>query len=76
LRPIHVAHRRSHHLFLAKELGTYSKAARLADRGELIHMELRQPVHDTPQHIKAATIAAITAGQIKRFASEKTRANL
>jgi aspartate aminotransferase len=47
-----------------KNWGMYSKAARLANQGELIHMELGQPVHDTPQHIKAATIAAITAGHV------------
>ena len=27
-------------------------------------MELGQPAHDTPEHIKAATIAAITAGHV------------
>jgi aspartate aminotransferase len=47
-----------------KNWGMYSKAARLANQSELIHMELGQPVHDTPQHIKAATIAAITAGHV------------
>jgi aspartate aminotransferase len=47
-----------------KSWGMYSKAARFANQGELIHMELGQPVHDTPEHIKAATIAAITAGHV------------
>jgi aspartate aminotransferase len=47
-----------------KNWGMYSKAARLANQDELIHMELGQPVHDTPRHIKAATIAAITAGHV------------
>src|ERR1700691_302541 len=47
-----------------KNYGMYAKAARLPDQRELIHMELGQPAHDTPEHIKAATIAAITAGQV------------
>ena len=47
-----------------KNYGMHSKAARLIDQSELIHMELGQPAHDTPEHIKAATIAAITAGQV------------
>jgi aspartate aminotransferase len=47
-----------------KNYGMHAKAARLADQRELIHMELGQPAHDTPEHIKAATIAAITAGQV------------
>jgi aspartate aminotransferase len=49
-----------------KNWGVYSRAARLANHGELIHMELGQPVQHTPQHIKAAG----------RFAAEKTRASL
>jgi len=47
-----------------KNYGMYAKAARLANQGDLIHLELGQPAHDTPEHIKAATIAAIQAGQI------------
>jgi aspartate aminotransferase len=47
-----------------KNYGMYAKAAQLPDQHELIHMELGQPAHDTPEHIKAATIAAITAGQV------------
>jgi len=47
-----------------KNWGMYSKAARFANQGELIHMELGQPAHDTPDHIKAAAIAAITAGHV------------
>src|ERR1700722_3440966 len=47
-----------------KNYGMHAKAARLIDQRELIHMELGQPAHDTPEHIKAATIAAITAGQV------------
>jgi aspartate aminotransferase len=47
-----------------KNYGMYAKAARLPNQGELIHLELGQPAHDTPAHIKAATIAAIGAGQV------------
>jgi aspartate aminotransferase len=47
-----------------KNYGMYAKAARLADQRALIHLELGQPAHDTPDHIKAAEIAAITAGQV------------
>ncbi len=47
-----------------KNYGMYAKAARLADQRGLIHMELGQPAHDTPEHIKSATIAAITAGHV------------
>lgn len=47
-----------------KNYGMYAKAARLPNSGNLIHLELGQPAHDTPEHIKAATIAAITAGQV------------
>jgi len=47
-----------------KDYGMYAKAARLLDQRRLIHMELGQPAHDTPEHIKSATIAAITAGHV------------
>ena len=47
-----------------KNYGMYAKAARLADQRGLIHMELGQPAHDTPEHIKSATIAAIAAGHV------------
>ena len=47
-----------------KNYGMYAKAAQLPDRDGLIHLELGQPAHDTPQHVKAATIAAITAGHV------------
>jgi aspartate aminotransferase len=47
-----------------KNYGMYAKSIRLPDQHELIHMELGQPAHDTPEHIKTATIAAITAGQV------------
>ena len=42
----------------------YAKAARLGPREGLIHLELGQPIHDTPGHIKAATIAALQSGQV------------
>jgi aspartate aminotransferase len=41
-----------------------AKALRLSNQNELIHMELGRPAHDTPEHIKAATIAAILAGEV------------
>jgi aspartate aminotransferase len=47
-----------------KNYGMYAKAAGLPNQHELIHLELGQPAHDTPEHIKAATIAAIKAGQV------------
>ena len=47
-----------------KSYGMYAKAALLSDQQGLIHLELGQPAHDTPEHIKAATIAAIKAGQV------------
>lgn len=47
-----------------KNYGMYAKAARLPDQRALIHLELGQPAHDTPEHIKAATIAALTDGQV------------
>ena len=47
-----------------KNYGMYAKAAGLPDQHELIHLELGQPAHDTPEHIKAATIAAIEAGHV------------
>jgi aspartate aminotransferase len=47
-----------------KNYGMYAKAAGLPNQDGLIHLELGQPAHDTPEHIKAATIAAITAGHI------------
>ena len=39
-----------------KDFGMYAKTAALPDQGGLIHMELGLPAHDTPEHIKAATI--------------------
>ncbi|MDB6089021.1 MAG: aspartate aminotransferase [Gammaproteobacteria bacterium] len=47
-----------------KSYGMYAKAAGLPNQDGLIHLELGQPAHDTPDHIKAATIAAITAGHV------------
>ena len=47
-----------------KNYGMSSKAARLLNSDNLIHLELGQPAHDTPEHIKAATVAAITAGHV------------
>jgi aspartate aminotransferase len=47
-----------------KNYGMYAKAARLANQCGVIHLELGQPAHDTPEHVKAATIAAITAGHV------------
>jgi aspartate aminotransferase len=47
-----------------KSFGMYAKVARLGHRDDLIHLELGQPVHDTPEHIKAATIAALQSGQV------------
>jgi aspartate aminotransferase len=41
----------------------YAKAAADSREG-LIHLELGSPVHDTPQHIKDAAIAAIQAGKV------------
>ncbi len=45
-----------------KSFGMYAKAA--ARGGDLIHLELGRPLHDTPQHIKDATIAALQAGEV------------
>jgi aspartate aminotransferase len=47
-----------------KNYGMYAKAAALPDQRELIHLELGQPAHDTPEHIKATAIAALTDGQV------------
>ena len=48
-----------------KSYGMFAKAAALAQDGrDLIHLELGQPVHDTPAHIKDATIQALRAGEV------------
>lgn len=45
-----------------KNFGMFARAVTLP--GDLIHLELGMPVHDTPQHIKDATIAALQAGHV------------
>lgn len=45
-----------------KDFGMFARAARRG--GDLIHLELGMPVHDTPAHIKEATIAALRAGHV------------
>ncbi|MGF7006233.1 pyridoxal phosphate-dependent aminotransferase [Aminobacter sp. BE322] len=48
-----------------KSYGMFAKAAALGNDGrDLIHLELGQPVHDTPSHIKDATIRALQAGEV------------
>lgn len=48
-----------------KSYGMFARAAGLAADGrDLIHLELGQPVHDTPAHIKQATIRALEAGAV------------
>ena len=46
----------------SKNFGMFAKAAALP--GDLIHLELGRPVHDTPQHIKDATVRALQAGEV------------
>ena len=45
-----------------KNFGMFAKA--LGAPGDVIHLELGMPVHDTPDHIKEATIAALRAGEV------------
>ncbi|MGK6317050.1 pyridoxal phosphate-dependent aminotransferase [Neorhizobium sp. DT-125] len=48
-----------------KSFGMYAKAAAMAGEGrDLIHLELGRPFHDTPEHIKQATIAALRRGEV------------
>jgi len=48
-----------------KSYGMFAKAAAMAKDGrDLIHLELGQPVHDTPEHIKQAAIRALQAGEV------------
>ncbi|MEJ6785328.1 pyridoxal phosphate-dependent aminotransferase [Aminobacter sp. Piv2-1] len=48
-----------------KSYGMFAKVAALGNDGrDLIHLELGQPVHDTPSHIKDATIRALQAGEV------------
>jgi aspartate aminotransferase len=46
-----------------KSYGMFARAAAITDR-DLIHLELGMPVHDTPDFIKDATIAALKAGDV------------
>lgn len=49
----------------AKNFGMYARAAALGPgNDDLIHLELGKPIHDTPRHIKDATIAALLAGKV------------
>jgi aspartate aminotransferase len=45
-----------------KDFGMFARA--LGRSGDLIHLELGQPVHDTPDHVKEATVAALRAGHV------------
>ncbi|WP_414901680.1 pyridoxal phosphate-dependent aminotransferase [Sphingomonas flavalba] len=48
-----------------KSFGMFEKALALEAAGhDLIHLEFGKPVHDTPQHIKDAAIAALQAGKV------------
>lgn len=48
-----------------KSYGMFAKAAGLPTKDrDLIHLELGQPIHDTPDHIKQATIRALQAGDV------------
>jgi len=48
-----------------KSYGMYEKALALEARGiDLIHLEFGRPVHDTPRHIKGATIEALLDGKV------------
>lgn len=48
-----------------KSYGMFAKAAGLPTEGrDLIHLELGQPIHDTPDHIKQATMRALQAGEV------------
>jgi aspartate aminotransferase len=48
-----------------KSYGMYEQALRLSATGaDLIHLEFGRPIHDTPDHIKQATIEAIRAGHV------------
>ena len=48
-----------------KSFGMYARAAAMGAAGaDLIHLELGKPIHDTPQHIKEATVAALREGKV------------
>lgn len=48
-----------------KTFGMYEKALALEAQGvDLVHLEFGRPVHDTPDHIKDATIKALHASKV------------
>ncbi|MGS1015836.1 pyridoxal phosphate-dependent aminotransferase [Allosphingosinicella humi] len=48
-----------------KSFGMFAKAAAMGAAGaDLIHLELGRPVHDTPDHIKEATVRALREGKV------------
>ena len=48
-----------------KSYGMYEQALGLAAAGvDLVHLEFGRPIHDTPAHIKQATIDALLAGHV------------
>lgn len=47
-----------------KNYGMFAKALACGGDRDLIHLELGQPVHDTPTHIKEAVVAALRAGHV------------
>jgi aspartate aminotransferase len=47
-----------------KTFGMYEHALKASDARDLIHLELGRPIHDTPRHIKDATIAALQDGKV------------
>lgn len=48
-----------------KTFGMYEKALALEAQGaDLIHLEFGKPVHDTPAHIKQATVDSLMAGNV------------
>ncbi|WP_157219952.1 pyridoxal phosphate-dependent aminotransferase [Flavisphingomonas formosensis] len=48
-----------------KSYGMYEQALGLAAQGvDLVHLEFGRPIHDTPAHIKQATVDALNAGHV------------
>ncbi|MDH7640010.1 pyridoxal phosphate-dependent aminotransferase [Sphingomonas oryzagri] len=48
-----------------KSYGMYEQALALDAAGvDLVHLEFGRPIHDTPAHIKAATVAALEGGHV------------
>jgi len=47
-----------------KNYGMCERAASFAPQDGVIHLELGRPYHDTPQHIKDATIRALQSGAV------------